>query len=142
MASDTLINQLRSLSDEIYNVDMDRLLRGNVFGRLSLKEEFTPRLDNIKRKLNIALESASELNDNQVQSFLDPIQNISSAMEEQANLSNEDYVLQRVPFLDKIDSQLKTINNCWPPFITAAVESRGSLMMRVFVVNSNVRSIP
>ena len=126
MASDALISQLKDLSNEIENIDKDRLLRASL-GEEALQEDFAPRLEKIQHKLEFALEYASEVHDSQVQGILGRIGNIKSAMEEQTNLSNADYVAQRSDFLINIDTYLEELKHYWSPFVTAAVESRGFL---------------
>ena len=126
MASEALIEQLKNLSDEIGNIDKDRLLRASL-GEEALQEDFAPRLEEIQRRFEFALQYASDVHDNQVQSILGSLEHIKSAMEEQANWSNVDYVAQRSQFLTNIDTYLEEIKEFWPPFITAAIESRGFL---------------
>ena len=126
MASGVWIQQLRDLSDAIMNVDKEKLLRASL-GEAALQEEFAPRLEKIEKRIGFALEYAPEVHDDQVASILESFGDISSEMEAQANHSNADYVAQRTAFLTNIDSYLENLKPYWPPFVTAAVESRGFL---------------
>lgn len=126
MASEALIDQLKDLSNEIENIDKDKLLRASL-GEEALQEDFAPRLEEIQRRLEFALQYASDVHENQLQSILGPLEHIKSAMEEQADWSNADYVAQRSDFLINIDAYLEQLKQYWPPFVTAAVESRGFL---------------
>ncbi len=126
MASDALIGQLQDLSDAIKNIDKDSLLRASL-GEVSLQENFAPRLEGIQREFEFVLEHASDVHDSHVQSILGPLGRIKSAIEEQANRSNEDYVAQRSTFLTNIDVHREALKQFWPPFVAAAVKSRGFL---------------
>ena len=126
MANEALIDQLKNLSNEIENIDKDRLLRPSL-GEEALQEDFVPRLEEIQRRFEFALQYASDVHDNQVQNILGPLEHIKSAIEGQASLSNADYVAQRSNFLTDIDAYLEELKQFWPPFVTAAVESRGFL---------------
>lgn len=126
MASEALIDQLKNLSNEIENIDKNKLLRASL-GEEALQEDFAPRLEEIQRRLGFALQYASDVHENQLQSILGPLEHIKSAMEEQASWSNADYVAQRSDFLINIDTYLEQLKQFWPPFVTAAVESRGFL---------------
>ena len=126
MANEALIDQLKNLSNEIENIDKDRLLRPSL-GEEALQEDFVPRLEEIQRRFEFALQYASDVHNSQVQNILGPLAEIKSTMEGQASLSNADYVAQRSNFLTDIDAYLEELKQFWPPFVTAAVESRGFL---------------
>lgn len=126
MASEALIEQLKNYSNEIEQINKDRLLRSSL-GEESLQEDFGSRLQEIQRRFEFALQYASEVHDNQVANILEPLSYIKSTMEAQTNLSNAEYVAQRSNFLANIDAYLEQLKEFWPPFVTAAVESRGFL---------------
>ncbi len=126
MASEDLINQLKNLANQIENIDKDRLLRPSL-GEEALQEVFVPRLEEIQRRFEFVLQYASDVHDKQVQRILGLLENIKSAMEEQANWSNADYVAHKSQFLANIDTYLEDLKQYWPPLVTAAVESRGFL---------------
>ena len=127
MASDGLKEQLKNLADGIVNIDKEKLLRASLGEEAPLQEEFSPTLTKIQKKVDFALEYASEAHDQQVQNILGPLEGIRSEMEQQANHSNSDYVAHRPQFLANIDAQLEALKEYWPPIVTAAVESRGFL---------------
>ena len=132
MASDASISQLKDLSHEFKNVDRDDLLRVSL-GEEALQEVFAPWLEEIQRRLEFAIKYASEVHDSQIQSFLGRVGNIKSAMEEQASLSNVEYVAQRSRFLETISANFEALRQLWPPFVTAAIEKLG------FLENEDVR---
>ena len=126
MASDGLIEQLKNLSDAITNIDKDKLLRASL-GEVALQGEFSPTLEKIQEKIEFALKYAPEAHDQQVQNILGQLESIRAEMEQQTNHSNTDYVAYRPQFLANIDAQLEDLKQYWPPFVTAAIESRGFL---------------
>ena len=126
MAIDNQIRELENLFDDIKNVDKDKLLRPGV-GELALQEVFAPKLEEINKKIEFALKYAPQVHEAHVQTILEPFQTISSAMTAQTDYSNQDYVAQRDQFLVDIDAQLENLKQFWPPFVTAAVETRGFL---------------
>ena len=69
MASEERINRLKELTNEIRGVDKEKLLRASL-GEASLEQEFAPRLTKIEDKFQFALDHASEVDDNNVQSSL------------------------------------------------------------------------
>ena len=124
MASESLVNDLKNFASEIHAIDEDRLLRPTI-GDLSLKDQFTPTLSSIKRKLDIIVDLSPEVSDNQITVVLSPLQNIKSEMEAQAGLSDEQYASNKDGFLINIDSYLDSLTNGFLPFLTVAVEKRG-----------------
>ena len=124
MADDSLVNELKTLSGEIYNIDEDQLLRPTI-GPLSLKNQFGPVLDGIKRKLEIIVDLSPEVSDNQITTILDPLQSIKREMEQLAGLSNEEYASNKDEFLQNMGSYLDALTNAFLPFLTVAVEKRG-----------------
>ena len=126
MASEASIEQLQDLSNGIRSVDRDKLL-GSTLGEESLEQEFAPRLEQLQSAVAFALEHAPNVHDTHVQSVLGTFSNIRAEMEQQANHSNAEYVNYRSQFLTNIDNYLEELKQYWPPFVTAAVQSRGFL---------------
>ena len=124
MANESSIDNLKNLASGIHAIDEDELLRPRI-GALSLKDQFTPILGSIKRKLDIIVDLSPEASDNQVATILNPLQNIKSEMEAQAGLSDEQYASNKEVFLINIDSYLDELTNGFLPFLTIAVEKRG-----------------
>ena len=126
MATEDQIQQLRDLSDAIENIDEEKLLRPSL-GEVALKEEFAPKLKKIKRRAAFALKHAAEVHYNQLQSIIEPLGQIRTELEQQADRSNEDYVTNRPHFLTNILLQLEELKVYWPSLVAAGVESRGFL---------------
>ena len=126
MASDGLREQLKDLSDAIMNIDKDKLLRASL-GEVALQEEFSPTLEKIQKKVDLALQYAPEAHDEQIQNILGQLEGIRSEMEQQANRSVNDYVAYRSPFLTNIATYLEELKRFWAPIVAVAVESRGFL---------------
>ncbi len=126
MANDGYIEQLRDLTTAIKGVDTNKLLRPSR-GEEALQTDFVPRLEQIQSEAEFALEYARNVHDSHVQNILRPLENIKSEMETQANRNNVEYVAHRAQFLENIDVQLEELNQFSPPFVTAAVKSRGFL---------------
>ena len=84
MANDSYISQLQDLLVAIKNVDRDNLLRVTL-GEAALEGDFAPRLEEIERKFEFALQHAPDVHDNQVQSILGLFEQIKSEIEQQAS---------------------------------------------------------
>lgn len=126
MASEEQINRLKELASEIGDVDKDKLLRVSL-GEASLERDFAPKLAEIERKFQFALDHASEVHDSHVQNTLGLFEHIKQEIDQQASRTNAEYVAQSENFQQNIDNYLMQLKQYWPPYITAAVESRGFL---------------
>ena len=111
MASKNLVAELTNLSQEIYVIDENKLLRPDL-GSLSLKNKFAPRLNDIKSKLLIMVDFAAKVSDHQLKTVLSPLStplsSIKSAMDARVELSDQDYALEQEPFLESIENYLST----------------------------------
>ena len=126
MASEEQISRLKELATEIRDVDKDKLLRTSL-GEASLERDFAPKLTEIESKFQFALDHASEVHDSCVQNTLGLFEHIKQEIDQQAIRTNAEYVAQTENFQQNIDNRLVQLKQYWPPFIAAAVESRGFL---------------
>lgn len=126
MASEDQINRLNELANAIRSVDREKLMRTSL-GEASLEQQFVPRSTKIEGKLQYVLDHASEVDSDNVENTLGVIEQIRNEIDQQAALSTADYVANTENFLQNIDVYLEQLKQFWPPFITAAVESRGFL---------------
>ena len=96
-------------------------------GEASLERDFAPRLMEVERKCQFALDFAADVHGNFFHPILASFNTIKSEMEQQADFEDADYVRERLNFLTNIDGYLEELKEFWPPFVAAAVQSRGLL---------------
>lgn len=125
MATEQSISNLKLRLDYLNNLDRKNLLR-DTLGEESLKA-FAPTLELINKKLNFAIRYASDVNDSTISQTNSIFEQINNSLEAQVKRNNVEYVTQRQNFLTNIDNLLEQLKGCFPPFVTAAVESRGFL---------------
>ena len=126
MASEEEISQLANLLEEMQKVDKGKLLRPSL-GEASLERDFAPRLMEIERKCQFALDFAADVHGNFFHPILASFNTIKSVMEQQADFEDADYVRERSNFLTRIDEHLEELKEFWPPVVAAAIQSRGLL---------------
>ena len=126
MATEEQINRLKDLASDIRKVDKEKLLRPSL-GEEALQKDFAPKLEEIYRKFEFVLEHSLGVHDNHLHNVFQSLDHIKSEIENQANRSNAQYVGHRTNFLANIDLYLDQLKEFWPPFVTAAVETRGFL---------------
>lgn len=127
MASQGQIDNLKkNIAEKFRAIDRDKLLRPNL-GEESLESEFGSILEDLKNKIDFAIEFAPNVHDNNVSQIISVFNQILQQIEAQVSRSNAEYVSQRESFLKTIKNQIEDIKQFWSPFVTAAVETRGFL---------------
>lgn len=126
MATKSQLDNLKKIVEGIRAVDRDKLLRSSL-GEESLATLFGSKLELLDKKIEFALEFASNVNDNVVSQVASLLNNIKNEMDAQAKRSNAEYVAQKSGFLSNVESYFESLLQHWPPFITAAIELRGFL---------------
>lgn len=126
MATKSQLDNLKKIVEGIRAVDRDKLLRSSL-GEESLATLFGSKLELLDKKIEFALEFASDVNDNVVSQVASLLNNIKNEMDAQAKRSNAEYVAQKSGFLSNVENYFESLLQHWPPFITAAIEMRGFL---------------
>lgn len=126
MATKEQMNQLSQLSTDIESIDMDKLLRPSL-GVESLQTVIGPKIDEVKKKLNFAIEIVPSVHTDFVPPVIQVFQNIKSILSAHANRNNTDYVAQKNTLLTNLDGYLIELQKHWSPFVVATVEARGFL---------------
>jgi len=126
MAKQLTLQNLKKVADEFRAVDQEKLLRPSM-GEESLQLDFGPRLTQLNKRLDFALEFAPSVNDSIVAQVASVFDQFRLRMDEQAKRTNIEYVAKRIEFLANIDSYFEQLLQYWPPFVTAAIEMRGFL---------------
>lgn len=126
MASEQHLSQLRTTAERFKAIERDKLLRSTL-GEESLESSFGPRLEEIKNKLDFAIEFAPSVHDTYVSQVTGIFSNILQQLEAQTGRSNAEYVSQKDSFINAVTSQLQNLQQYWSNFVTAAIEARGFL---------------
>jgi hypothetical protein len=102
-------------------------LRKNL-GDESLENQLKPILAELKRKIEFAQRYAPMVHDSAVSHVQQQLQAAVSALSQQANYATAgEYISNKQSLLAGVNANLEAANAQWPPFVTAAVESRGFL---------------
>ena len=126
MANEAQIYGLKQVVEEFKSVDWDKLLRPSL-GDASLKKEMEPKLEILEKRIDLSLETASDIPGNIVDALTNTLSTICQYMNEQCERDTAEYVGQKQSFLNEFQAHFENISNYWPNVIAAAVESRGFL---------------
>lgn len=127
MANEHQITNLQQVVAELKSVDRDKLLRPEL-GPLSLKEEMEPNLETLDKRIDLLLETASDIPGDIVESLTNTLSAIYQCMYRQHVIEDATiYAAERQGFLREFQRQFENISSHLPNVITAAVETRGFL---------------
>jgi hypothetical protein len=120
------LTNLKKIAEKFQTLEQDKLLRPTL-GEESLETVLKPKLDNLNKRIEFALEYASNVNDNSVSQVVTILNQFYDQLDAQSKRNNAEYVSQRGQFLSTIDSYFEQFLQPWPFFVTAAIEKRGFL---------------
>ena len=123
--NDDLINQLKEIADSLNKISMEDLLRPTL-GPLSL-ETFAPDFERLKNSLDFAITYSPRVHRSNIQNYVNIYQSIATELVGQAGRTDQDYANVRDSVLNHMRSHIEELSQFSPPFVTAAIMSRGFL---------------
>lgn len=127
MATEQAYADLANTIATLKKIDKERLLRGTL-GEESLQQSgFAETLQLILQKAEFALVHGKDVDDSALNNVRSVFENLKHILDAQQQRNNSEYVLERVNFLTQVPLRLEELRAYWPPFVCAAVESRGFL---------------
>src|SRR4051812_7675911 len=127
MASQSVLAAFKSTADAFSKIDEARLLRKSL-GEESLEVQLKPILEQLRRKIDFAQRYAPLVHDSHATQVQQQLQAAVAGLNEQANRGNaSEYIANKQGLLSSLNTWLDGANAYWPPFVAAAVESRGFL---------------
>jgi len=117
---------IREASEKFRAVNRDKVLRPDL-GGVSLKAQFEHSLEELDKKIEIALGFCYNVANEHVSQVADAYNSIAQMMENLAKRDETQYVAERQNFIQKVNSQINRILMNWPAFVVAQVEASGLL---------------
>ncbi|MBU1936929.1 hypothetical protein KKG05_05975 [bacterium] len=126
MATQGTLQNFKQVAEKIRTIDKEKLFRPNL-GTASLKNELSPILESINKKLSRAEEYGEFVHDSHFQPVVQVFQRIFDSLQAQVNMEEGAYVQKKSAFIQSIRNLLEDLKLHWSHFVTAAVEERGFL---------------
>lgn len=126
MASNSLVTALRRITSEIGGIDREQILRSSL-GELSLEKELAPLLDVVLRKSIFASQYCEDVSEHSVSQAHGVFAELKQVLSAQASRTAQEYVSEREGVVARTQELIERLLLSWPPFVAAAVESRGFL---------------
>lgn len=113
--------RLTEVVQEIGSIDKQKLTRPTL-GVDSLEEQLQPRMKELDQKLSLAVEYASEVPSNQVNSISSVLERIRNAMTKLAGMSDSTtYIQYSNLFMQHFDTYMEELREYWGPFVIEAI---------------------
>jgi len=126
MGQQAQLLNLKKVADSFKAIEKEKLLRPSM-GEESLKSDFGPMLELLHQKIEFAIEFAPNVNDSTISAVARIFNEFQKQMEAQAKRNNIEYVSQKPTFINTVNGYFEELLQNWPPFVTAAIETRGFL---------------
>lgn len=127
MANEQQIANLKEVVAGLKSVDRDKLLRPEL-GELSLKEKMESNLEILDKRIDLLLETASNIPGIIVESLTSTLSSIYQYMNSQCTIEEAaTYAAEQQNFLNNFQAQFEAISSFLPNVTAAAIEARGFL---------------
>ena len=126
MATLETITEFQQAFKNFESIDKEELFRSTL-GNESLQSALEPTLTKTFKKFQMALEYAPVVSDVHVGPMIGLLQQFYEELNAQAQRPSAEYIQNREGVLSTLNSLNEAILQNWPPFVTAAIESRGFL---------------
>ena len=126
MATQETLVEFQAAFGNLESLDKERLFRPTL-GDESLQSTLEPKLTETLKKFRMALGYAHVVADAHVRPMIGLLQQLHEELNAQAERPSSEYIQYKESVLSALDSLNEAILENWPPFVTAALESRGFL---------------
>lgn len=110
----------------IRDIDKEKLFRTSL-GTVTLQPKLEPKLKWLEFKLEVILRHASDVTEATRSSVTQILEQLCTALQNQSNLEDNQFVPARDVFLNSVNSHIERIRSLWPEFAIAEMESNGLL---------------
>ncbi len=126
MANEGQTANLIQTVEQLRSIDREQLLRPSL-GTASLEKDLIPKLEALDKRVDLILQSASDLPDDVVENLSNNLLYIHEYMNNQSGRAEAAYVAEKQSFLQDFQTQFDGVSQYWPHIIAATIESRGFL---------------
>jgi len=127
LANHETIEKLREIVETLKKSNKESLFRESVGEESLLKSSLPQLLEIIIKKGEFAIQNAHSVYDTTVSQAENRFRSIFTALKNQAERNNQEYVANGKATINQVENLLRELEQYWPPFVTAAVESSGLL---------------
>ena len=127
MATEVTVANLKAAVESLKAIDKERLLRKGLGEESLVHSSFPSDFDEILQRADFALQYARMVDEGNVTSLRNLLDQIKNEFDGHAKRSNTEYVSQRSNFLNSTGNRVEQLRPFRPPFVAAAIEARGFL---------------
>ena len=126
MANEEQIATLTQTVENLRSIDREQLLRPSL-GTASLEKDLVPKLEILDKRIDLILQSASDIPGDVVNNLNNNLSHIYEYMNQQAVRDEAEYVTYKQNFLQEFQTYFDGVSQYWPHIIAAIIEARGFL---------------